>query len=553
VYSFYNGVTITYNTAEQFWERIPINQTACPDPNQPPAPLTPRDSGYTIGVVQTAGGGDRLLLLGGDAGENNVYYSDDCGRTFLCYDGVPSEDPNQAWDARGFAPIVHPVGVFGSVMDPPGYDPVFMMGGAVDEAIVSIGIFYAKTGIDDWTRPPCDGPAQDCCQQPNGVWYLCLPDPFVWPGMVAADSSKLYVFYNETVVSQSPATWGQSWAREPGSAWGSYGRRVWVRGTDAYPGAGCWFSTDFSPADMWLQNQGFSRNPVNSSNGFATAPAAGGPWTQLAAPWSPRASAAVVASANGQVVYVGGGMTFQDGYPSGTFFGDVWTVDSTVCLLTADGVFCNGHGTPDGDSVTCACQPAWAGDSLCGSCGVNYAGADCELCQPGYYGPACTACSTCSVHGTCSGSGTQGGTGKCVCTSGWSGPDCNTPGSQSPAPNPSGAPPPGPSGGGGNAAGTSGLSPAGAAGVSFLVIGLAAAAGLWVFVAKFGGGPTVARAVDSAKSAGASLVARITTPRAGGSASAAASPRAGGERTSLLSSPRAAAYSQETAMARFAK
>ena len=71
VYSFYNGVAITLDNTLQTWERVPINQTACPDPNQPPAPLTPRDSGYTIGVVRRAGG-DRLLLLGGAQAENNV-------------------------------------------------------------------------------------------------------------------------------------------------------------------------------------------------------------------------------------------------------------------------------------------------------------------------------------------------------------------------------------------------------------------------------------------------------------------------------------------------
>ena len=70
-YSFYNGVAITYDSTQQTWERVPINQTACPDPNQPPAPLTPRDSGYTMGVVRLVGG-DRLLLLGGDQAENNV-------------------------------------------------------------------------------------------------------------------------------------------------------------------------------------------------------------------------------------------------------------------------------------------------------------------------------------------------------------------------------------------------------------------------------------------------------------------------------------------------
>jgi hypothetical protein len=446
---------------------------------------------------------------------------------------------------------VHPVGLFPN-------DPVFMMGGAVLEQLPSIGVFYAQTGIDDWTRPPCDGAADsDCCQQPNGVWYLCLPAAQVWPGMVAFDSAKLFVFYNETVVSQSAATWGGPWAREPGSAFGSYGRRLWIRGSDAYPGAGCWFSTDFSPADLWLQSEGFSNTLVTSSNGFATSFAPGGPWLQLNAPWSPRASAAVVASADGQAIFFGGGMDFLDGAPTGVYYGDVWSVDSRVCLLTAESTFCNDHGAPNADAVACACDPAWDGDPLCGSCGATFAGATCQLCKAGFYGPSCAACSPC-VNGACNGGGTQGGTGKCVCSAGWTGPSCSTAvsltPSQRPAPTPSGGG--GGGGGGGNsAAGGSGLTPGAAAGVSFVVIGAAVAAGLWVFVAKFGGGPAVSAALDSAKSAGASLVARVATPRGAGAGGALAStrfaaPGGAGERTGLLASPRAP-LSPEAAAMRF--
>jgi hypothetical protein len=89
VYSFWNGVVITYDIAKQVWGRVPINQTACPDPNQPPAPLTPRDSGYTLGVVRRSGG-DRLLLLGGD--------SDEC---------VPSPPPRSTHFGENGAPLTH--------------------------------------------------------------------------------------------------------------------------------------------------------------------------------------------------------------------------------------------------------------------------------------------------------------------------------------------------------------------------------------------------------------------------------------------------------------
>ena len=56
------------------WVKSAINALPCPDPAQPPAPLVPRDAGYTVGVVNNnVTGLDRLLVLGGDAMENNVY------------------------------------------------------------------------------------------------------------------------------------------------------------------------------------------------------------------------------------------------------------------------------------------------------------------------------------------------------------------------------------------------------------------------------------------------------------------------------------------------
>ena len=105
---------------------------------------------------------------------------------------------------------------------------------------------------------------------------------------------------------------------EPGSAYGSKARRVWVRGSSEYPNAGCWFSTDFSPGDLWLQS--FATSVVFSSNSYATSFSPGGPWRVGNAPWTERASAAVVASADGTTVFVGGGVDFQGGQPTGVSF-----------------------------------------------------------------------------------------------------------------------------------------------------------------------------------------------------------------------------------------
>jgi len=82
LWSYNRGTALQYNNITNAWTGYAISAAACPDPNQPPAPLVPRDSGYTVGIIfdKGQGGGDRLVVLGGDQGENNVYFSDDCGR-----------------------------------------------------------------------------------------------------------------------------------------------------------------------------------------------------------------------------------------------------------------------------------------------------------------------------------------------------------------------------------------------------------------------------------------------------------------------------------------
>ena len=128
--SYNRGTALTYDPGAQTWTGFDIIANACPDPDQPPAPLVPRDSGYTAGIMydKGQGGGDRLLVLGGDQDENNVYFSDDCGRSWSCYDG------ENYWDPRSFAPLVHPQGIFPS-------DPAIVMGGDIMEALPSTAIF----------------------------------------------------------------------------------------------------------------------------------------------------------------------------------------------------------------------------------------------------------------------------------------------------------------------------------------------------------------------------------------------------------------------------
>ena len=58
-----------YTTTTGVWAKTAIVSMPCPDPDQ--GGLLPRTAGYTVG--QTIGPlGDRLLVLGGSDGENNV-------------------------------------------------------------------------------------------------------------------------------------------------------------------------------------------------------------------------------------------------------------------------------------------------------------------------------------------------------------------------------------------------------------------------------------------------------------------------------------------------
>jgi hypothetical protein len=87
------------------------------------------------------------------------------------------------------------------------------------------------------------------------------------------------------------------------------------------------------------------------------------------------------------------------------------------CPLGPSGKQCFGHGQCIKPN-TCECQPGFD------------AGADCNNCLPGYWGPSCDSCpmggtsSECSGHGKCDGSGTTSGTGKCTCDDHFVGQDC---------------------------------------------------------------------------------------------------------------------------------
>ena len=535
------GTALQYDSGSNTWTPYTINAAACPDPDQPPAPLVPRDSGYTLGVMfgKGQGGGDRLLVLGGNQDENNVYYSDDCGRTWSCFDGV------NIWDPRSFAPLIHPQGIF------PG-DPLFMLGGDIEEVLPSIGIF-ANTGdgTSNWVRPLCDG-VSGCpydCDDPVVPGY-CDPDSPVYPGQAVSDWTTMWLFMDAPsplagsvfwLNSTNYATTGWTPLASPIAPAVTYGRRVFVKGPNS--GSGCFFATDFTAIHLWNTAAG---NPdATSTNNFVTSRSAGGPWVPGVAPWAPRGSAVVVTSEKQDKIWVGGGFTFTNGVPSAPVYGDVWTVDGSVCLLGANGQQCTDpthvSGPPDMDNLLCNCAPQWQGDDRCGSCSpgsygptcastcgggasgngfcnadlgwglcnpqsgcvctgqhVNGPAAACDACTASFWGASCAACPACdpahTVGGACDGSGTTGGTGLCLCEENYEGPTC----SQaipaflpSPTPNP---PAPAPAT----------LSAGAAAAVALVVVSLSAAGGLFVWGRFLGGGPTLSAAFAKITSLGSS-------------------------------------------------
>ena len=550
VYTFNRGTALQYDKIADTWTGFTVRANACPSS---PTALVPRDAGYTVGIAydKAAGGGDRLLVIGGDANETNVYYSDDCGRSWSCFDGP------QPFSPRGWAPIVSPQGIF------PG-DPVWLLGGDVNELTPSVAMFgNTNGGTAGWARPACSSPpcAADC--EP-GTGTYCLPGFPVYAGQVVADWSTLWLWLDDdaeggprnSVWWLNSSNYGSGFTQLQGAdSAGALGRRAYVRGSA--PGAGCFFSTDFTAGHLWERDVNGEAPDASSSNAFATARTPAGPWVPGTAPWAPRASAAVVASETQDRIWVAGGFPFVNGVAQAPAFGDVWTVDATVCLLGANGAQCSGHALDvDLDNLVCNCLPNWAGDDRCSTCtpglaynpaagcpecpvafgggpcnvengwGVcdpvagcvcafNHDGPNCGQCAAGHYGAVCAACAACDpVGGACDGSGSSIGTGACECNPGYTGADCSQR-----------IPPP--------AAAAAGLSTGGAVAVSLLVIGAAVGGGLYVFATFFGGGPALAAAAAKAR-------AMLPSGFGGGT-----------ERVGLLAGSKAGALSPVAAQARF--
>jgi hypothetical protein len=498
--------------------------------------LLPRDAGYSVGTAppNASGGPDRILVLGGDFSEKNVYYSDDEGVSFSCISAPEAWAPRErGWTAR--------------IPSLPG---TVFMGGGITVGGPSNGLFMSVDDGASWSRPQCASVA-DCRNSiVDGVdTAFTMPDSPSTPGAVVADDTSIW-FLPDHPVSGAFVYWLNStnvasgWSPVAANSSGMFGRKVWL--ASSTPGRGCFFSTDIGAEDLYLKSTG-----ANSSNGWSTARSPAGPWTvgSIPAPWAPRAGAVVLGL--GRTAIVGAGMDLINGQWSLPIFGDVWGVDASACLLAPNGQVCSGHGSADLDSLQCACDEAYdGGDGLCATCtpnitfgpfcnlcpstagsfcnsvagagtcnsivgcvcGLKWDGPGCTTCADGFdnpplcdrcasdklWGPACAACKPCStLGGYCNGGGTQGGTGTCICRHGWTGATCGVapPGASASA-SPSAA-----AQSGAAAQAVAPLSPASAAGLSIFLL----AAGASVFVVRAYG----IRGVRSGVSAGLAAAGKI--------------------------------------------
>lgn len=375
------GRTLKYSPAKGGrWHKRALSQPVpCADGSAPLlTSVGSEGSDYAVGAVAMSAaarhGGTRLVIIGSSVNAT-TFTSDDCGETWAC---LAAQGPQLLLPRHfGFT--------LGSGGD--GSSALYTGGGVVmigNSTISSVGLFVSLDGGESWARPECtiggncvaglaspDPPGYGLCSDPSAYWNCYT---VVFPG-----ASGDYALDGDGTLVMSASQVGSAYALEltetglkrgwyrlasSGGGGGGLGRRVFLRG--ASPGSGCWLSADYNSADLWL---GEHPGVASSTNAFATASNVTGPWTvwPVPAPWAPRAAALLFAPPVPLGVaghaYFGSGLGFSAGVPTGEAFADLWTVDTSVCLLApSTATVCAGHGRPDLELVECVCLAGWSGE-----------------------------------------------------------------------------------------------------------------------------------------------------------------------------------------------
>ena len=171
------GTLFKYTTLTSTWSTQPIATTVCNGGASPP--MWPRDAGYVVAVTQNPTP-DRLVVLGGDPADVNVWFSDDCGATWQC-----SNTP-QAWVPRQYAATVDAAGILAG-------NPLVFAGGV--QVVESVAQFHSPDGGVTWSRPACTAasPCQQDCQATGNIeCTLPIPDPV---GSCAGDNPNYNLCY----------------------------------------------------------------------------------------------------------------------------------------------------------------------------------------------------------------------------------------------------------------------------------------------------------------------------------------------------------------------
>lgn len=183
--------TLTSTDTGATWTYGSPGTTMCTDGTQ----LADKDAGYSMGMtVDPISGLERILVVGGDDIERNVFMSDDCGQTFFCQDNA---NGNSEWTPRRFTWIAPaPWNTTGP--------HALLIGGLTSGSVQGRGVYHSWDMGTTWERPRCTGPnlgPEGGCN--NGAFFQ-LPKTPAYPGNFVPHPDGTLYFYLTTFTPEEP-------------------------------------------------------------------------------------------------------------------------------------------------------------------------------------------------------------------------------------------------------------------------------------------------------------------------------------------------------------